>query len=147
MAGDAGGMIQLLHPELDQLDRDDPAVALAEDTEARAVLCVAPPDDDELAGAHHGVGGDGRIALIARRVGVDAELGAEGGAGAVVALAEDTVAQAVLPVALPGHDEVAGGVRGHGRSVLVARRKRVDAELRADRGAGAGVALAEDAEA
>src|SRR5687768_13793660 len=115
-------MIRLLDPELDQLDRDDPAVALAEDTEARAVLCVALPDDNEVAGW---VRGNGRCPLEERRVGVDAELWAEGGAGAGVALAVDVEdARGVLPVALPRHDEVAGGVGGDGRMILFARRIR-----------------------
>src|SRR5438876_610345 len=46
---------------------------------------------------------------------------------------------------MPDDDEVAGGVRGHVRIHLGTRRVRVDAELRTEDRAGAGVALAEDA--
>src|SRR2546428_1614904 len=97
-----------------QGDGGDRAVVAAEEDQVRSVLQVAVPDDDEVA---EGVGGDGRIRLVARRVGVDAELGAEGSAGAGVALAEDAPAHAVLDVTLPGDDEVAGGVGGDGGTV------------------------------
>src|SRR5262245_37363245 len=45
------------------------------------------------------------------------------------ALAEDTLAVAVLAVALPGDDEVAAPIRGHGGAVLGGRRVAVDLEL------------------
>ena len=65
----------------------------------------AGPEDDELAG---GVGGDGRTSLLVRRICVDARLGAEERAGIGVVLAKDSGARAVLPVALPDQDEIAG---------------------------------------
>ena len=85
---------------------------------------------------------------MTRRERVDAELRAERSAGIGIALAEDAITIAVLTPTLPDHDEVAGGVRGYGRTSLNAKRacrERVHAELRADRGAGTDEALAEDA--
>src|SRR4029453_11083623 len=99
------------------------------------------PDDDEVAGA---VRGDARAPLMAGGVGVDAELRAEGGAGAGEALAEDAPEPPVLLGTDPDDDEVAGAVRTHGRTILSVRRVGVDAELRAQGGAGAGIALTED---
>src|SRR5687768_12343023 len=54
----------LLDPEMQQLDRDDSAVALAEDPDGVAVLPVAVPNDDEVA---RGVGSDRHVVLAARR--------------------------------------------------------------------------------
>src|SRR5439155_365949 len=82
------------------------------------VLQVARPDDDEVAG---GVGGDGGTRLSARRVRVDAELGAEGDAGAGVALAENAKAGAVLRVALADDKEVGRGVGEERRRRMVIR--------------------------
>jgi hypothetical protein len=98
-----------MFPELEADRPSGAAVALGEDTVARAVLQVAAPDDDEIAGP---VRGDGRDALPVRRESVDPELGAERHTGAGVALAVDTPVRAVLLVALPDHDEVAGGIGG-----------------------------------
>src|SRR5207249_8786177 len=79
-----------------------------------------------------GSAGDGRNVVVARRVGVDAELRAEGGAGVGVALAEDVVARAVLQRAHPDDNEIAGGLGGDGWPDLIACRVRVDTELRAE---------------
>src|SRR5687768_1803327 len=134
----------LIHPEVHQLYGDDRAVALAEDPRAGAVLPIAVPHDDEVSS---GVGRDGRPVLGVRRVGVDAELGAERRAVARVALAEKVARGApVTPAAGPGDDEVAGGVGGHGRRVLIARGVGVHAELRAQRDPRARKALPEDSE-
>jgi hypothetical protein len=64
--------------------------------------------------------------------GVDAELRAEGDAGDGEPLSEDPGADAV-PGAIPHDHEVAGGVGGDGRSLLIAACVGVDAELRANR--------------
>src|SRR5439155_24727860 len=119
-----------------------PSLALRSSARIRAVLHVAMPGDDEIA---EGSGGDGGNGLTVRRVRVDAELRAEGSAGAGIALAEDTLERAIREVAGPDDDEVAGGVRRYCRKGLIARRERVHPELRSDGGAGAGVALSEDA--
>src|SRR6185369_6236246 len=76
------------------------------------------------------------------RVGVDAELRAKRRSGAGVALAEYAEGRAII--ARPGDHEVTGGVGGDGRLVLRAARGGVDAELRAERCAGAEIPLAED---
>jgi len=69
---------------------------------------VAVPDDDDVTG---GIGGNGRISLIARHVGVDTELRAERRTGACVAAAEDVPrGDGLERLAMPYHDEVAGGV-------------------------------------
>src|SRR5581483_4691828 len=81
------------------------AVALGVDAPAAAVLSVALPGDDEVAGAVHGH--RGRQLVVGGRA-VDAELAALGDAGGAVALRVDAPAAAVLVLALPGHDEVAG---------------------------------------
>src|SRR5207237_1363255 len=70
-------------------------------------------------------------ALLARRVRVDQELGSERRAVALEPAREDAVHGAVLPGALPGHDERAGSVEGDGRCLLAVRRVDVAAELRA----------------
>src|SRR5207245_7969102 len=61
------------------------------------------------------------------------------------ALTEDSVTVAVLLVALPAHDEVAGSVRCHRGPELDIRRVGVDLELGAKGSAGRVEALAEDA--
>src|SRR4029079_79637 len=75
--------------------------------------------------------------------GVDGELAAQGSARARVALAEH--ARRATDRACPDHHEVPRGIGRHGRALLVTRRGGVDAELRTEGRAGAGVALAEDA--
>ena len=78
------------------------SVALEPEDEGRlqlyallARLFAAGPDEGLLRAVAQSAGsveGDGRPVLNARRVGGHAELGAEGGAGAGVTLAEDAVA-------------------------------------------------------
>src|SRR6185503_12979170 len=99
------------------------------------------PDDHEVPG---GVGGDCRIEVKPRGVGVDAELRAQRDTRAREPLAGDVVSGVAADVVLPDHDEVAGRIRSHHWITLIGRRVRVDAELRAERGAGCGEALAED---
>ena len=104
-------------------------VPLGVDAVVAAVLAVALPGDDEVAGGVHGHGGHG---LAVGRVGVDLELAALGDPGGVVPLGVDAVVAAVLvAVAGPGDDEVAGGVHGHRRGELLAGPEGVDLELAA----------------
>src|SRR6185503_12683339 len=105
-------------------------VALAEDTPTGAVLRVAIPDDDEVAGR---IGGDGDPSLGTRRVGVHAELVPLSLARAVVALAEDPGEAAILGFARPNHNEVTAGIccdRTIADRSLSKCRVRVDLELR-----------------
>src|SRR5262249_38745098 len=85
-----------------ELTRGDPCggVPLAPDVVVAvdAGLTIARPGDDEVP---RGVRGDGRILLIARRVGVDLELRPYRGPGVVVALAVDAEEGTVLEPALP----------------------------------------------
>jgi hypothetical protein len=83
--------------------------ALGEDAVAASVSARALPGHHEVS---VGVHGHGRCDLVAGRGGVDLELLALADAAGGEALAVDAAAAAVLPVALPGHDEAA--VVGHG---------------------------------
>src|SRR5205823_1123841 len=87
------------------------------------------------------------VRLVAGAGGVDAELAADGRAGGGIALAVDAPAAAVLAVARPGDDEVAGAVHRHGGRALVTGGGGVDAELAAQGRAGGGVTLGVDAPA
>src|SRR4051794_3647668 len=86
-------------------------VPLGVDAEARAVLTVALPRDDEIAVR---AGGDVGLALDPRRVGVDLELAVDRYAGRVVPLGEDALAGAVLAVAQPGEDQTSRAVVADG---------------------------------
>src|SRR5439155_1560696 len=88
----------------------------------------AHPGDHEVAG---GIGGHGWSVLKVRRVGVHAELRAEGDAGAREALPEDPV-RVVLALAVPDDHEISGGARSDSWAALSARRIRVDPELGPD---------------
>jgi hypothetical protein len=103
---------------------------LREDTVAAPVLPIAVPRHHEVAAP---VGGDGREVLDAGRVRVDPELEAPRGAGGVEALPEDAVTVSVLDIALPHHDEIAVGRRGHHPALAQLRPGgvRVHAELTA----------------
>src|SRR5688572_23094161 len=108
-----GGL--LLDPELHQLDGDDLAVPLPEDTQEVAVLGLAVPGHDEVADA---VRGHRRARLCVGRVRVDPELRAERRARGDVALPEHAFVETILGVARPRHDEVADAVLGHRGPVL-----------------------------
>ena len=112
--------------ELGSLGHAGGVITLGIDAVAAAVLAVALPGDDEVAGGIHGHLGK---SLIAGGVGVDLEFAALGHAGRVVALGVDAVAAAILAIALPGDDEVAGGIHGHAGEFLIAGGVRVDLEL------------------
>jgi hypothetical protein len=118
-----------VHLELAADLRAAVVVALAEDTLAVTVLVVAPPDDDEVP---RGVGPDRRQRLAAGRVRVHLEFGAERASRAVVALAEDAARGIDVLIALPHDDEVARGVAGDRRELLLPRHVRVDLELGSD---------------
>src|SRR5262249_11267985 len=116
-------------------------VALGEDTPAAAVLVVALPGDEEIAG---GVHRDGGVHLVVLGGGADAELAALGHTRGIVALGVNAPAVAVLLLALPGNDEIAAGVHCDSRVELVMVGGGVNAELAADRVAGGVVALGVD---
>ena len=101
-----------------------------------------------LPGHHPAAGGQrrhGRVELVARDGGVDAELGAHGAAVGGIALAEDAAAAAVLPFRAPG-DEEAAVVQGRDDAVVLRTGGvGVDAEGRAQRVAAGVEALAVDA--
>src|SRR5918994_3229143 len=131
--------------ELRPLGLPGTVVTLSKDIPLDAVWEAAPGDEEAptSVGRHHG------LPLASRRIGVDLELGPHRRAGAVVALAEDIERAVESPgdgPRLPDHDEVAARVRGDPGLGLVARRRGVDKELGALRGARGIVALAEDAE-
>src|SRR5207244_3440933 len=88
------------------------------------------PRAEGVAGVVH-VHAGGELLAEGRVGGADGP--AEGGTGRVVALEVHAVAAAVLPVALPRHDEVAIGIGGDGGVNLIVRRVAVDLEFRADR--------------
>jgi len=105
---------------------------------------IALPHHDEVS---VGIARDRWRELIARRVGVDLEVGADRGAARVVALALDRAPGAVAAqasVALPDHDEVAAGIARGRWKELIARRVAVDLELRSDCRAARGIALSLD---
>src|SRR5438034_7094267 len=95
------------------------------------MLIIADPDDNEIAcriRSHDGA------ELVARRIGVDAELRTEGGARAVVTLRHDTEERPILQrVAAPDDDEVPRVIDGNGVTKLITCRIRVDPELGAER--------------
>jgi hypothetical protein len=99
-----------------------------------AVLIHAGPRDDELA---VGFGGDARAVLIVGRGRVDLDFARQRDARAVETARIDPVAVAILVDTGPHHDEIAGGVIGHGllaaaiqgRGGLVVIGRRVDLEL------------------
>ena len=99
------------------------------------------PDDDEVTVL---LVRDVGAGLPARVVGVDLELEPGGRAGGVEAAGKDAEG-ADVPVALPGDDEVAVGIQGHGRNGLAERDVCVDLELRAESGARGGETLGENA--
>src|SRR5205085_7492553 len=101
----------------------------------------AVPGDDEVAGR---VQADRHEGLVARRELVDLELRALGRPGGVVSAGNDAVATAAPAVTLPGHDEIAGGVRRHRRTDLFTGGGLVDQDLRAEWGAVGTVAPGED---
>src|SRR6185369_563047 len=106
---------RLLDAVFDEVDGNDPAVALAEDAHPGRVLQVAVPDHDEAQGVRPHVRGR----LSRGRVGIHEELRALGAAGGEVALAEHAgtgppaVAAAAPVIALPCDHEVAGGIGAH----------------------------------
>src|SRR5438045_945613 len=73
--------------------------------------------------------GDGRRGPVAGCSAVNAELRCHGGPASPVLLRIHTPATTVLIRARPGDDEAAGRIHGHGRSHLVAGRRRVDLKL------------------
>src|SRR5262245_25012999 len=116
-------------------------MALAEYTVGRAVLVLAEPGDDEVS---RRVGGHRGVALEAGRIAVDPELRPDRSAGTGITLAEDAVARTVR-IAVPDDHEAPGSVRRHRRSVLAVQGEGVDAELRSQGSAGAGIALRDHA--
>src|SRR5262249_14824582 len=101
----------------------------------------AVPGDGEVPDGVHGHGG---VRLVGDGDGIDRELAALGHALGVVAPGEHSFAAAVLAVAGPGDDEVAGGVHGHGWQALVEGGIGVDLEFAALRRTLGVEALAED---
>ena len=84
------------------------AVPAGIDAFTAAILAIALPGDDKVAGAVHR---DLGHVLASVRVRVDAELAALGHSGGAVALGVDAVAAAVLARARPRDDEVAVELR------------------------------------
>ena len=108
------------------------AVALRVDAVERSILVIGIPRHDETAGGKPGSAEQRVAVLVARRVGVDLELGSDGRAVDVVALAEHAVAAAVLAAGLPDHHvltAVATLQGGDDRLDLVAGGVGVDALL------------------
>ena len=83
--------------------------------------------------------------LVVERRGVDLELGADGVAAGIIALAEDALFVAVLILRIPGHEEAAVRQPRDRWPILVSRREGIDLELGADGIAAGIIALAEDA--
>ncbi|EXI75073.1 MAG: hypothetical protein AW07_01307 [Candidatus Accumulibacter sp. SK-11] len=83
-------------------------VALGIDTVVRSVLAIGIPGNDETAGGQPGHAEQRIAKLVARRMTVNLELGADGRAVDVVALGEDAPAVAVLAVGLPDHHVLTG---------------------------------------
>ena len=88
-------------------------------------IAVAGPDDHRLivAPGHAGIG------LTAKSGGIDLHLGAERTAAAVELAGVDTIATAVLIVALPGDDDIAGVVHGDSGYVLCISRGGIDLDF------------------
>src|SRR5439155_954978 len=114
--------------ELAALGRARRVVPLPVDPKAAAVLALAGPGDDEVAGRVHGYRGD---ELDIGRGGIDAELAALGHPRRVVPLPVYATAAAVLALAGPGHHEVAGRVHRHRGEILSIGGGGTDAELAA----------------
>lgn len=93
--------------------------ALPEDAETAAILEVARPNDDEIAGAD--CGGQGRV-LVGDRVRADLELRAELGPSAREALPEHAVQRSVTGRIRPGEHDVAACVARCARCRLGAKR-------------------------
>ena len=94
--------------ELVARERPVGTITLGIDTAARAVLTIRAPHHHEAAvgeRAHFG------LVLVAESLTADLELGAHGSAPGVVALAEDTVAAAVLAIVRAPYHHVAARVR------------------------------------
>ena len=95
--------------------RRKPDMPLAINTVTRAVLAAGFPSDHEAAvfeRRHR------RIILIARSVGVDLELIAEGVALRVITLAVNTITRTILTAGLPGDHETVTAQTGHRRVIL-----------------------------
>src|SRR5262249_5569262 len=88
-----------------------------EDAVIASVLSVARPRHDEVARPVHP---HCRQSLGPRRIGIHRDLAADGTAVAIVDARKDSEAVAVLPVALPGDDELVILVEGDGRRILSA---------------------------
>ena len=95
-------------------------VALGVDAVAAGrILAETLPGDDEASGGIHRYGG---IELVTADMGIDLEFAAHRVAVRVIALGVDPVTdRLVLADALPGNDEVPGGIHGH-RGVVLGRR-------------------------
>ena len=92
-----------------------------------------------------GVGGDHQLALIARRLLVDNDLGRRRGQGRVEAARDDRAGVAILTEGGPGDPGGAEGVERHGRMHLVAVGRLVDLDLVTERRAVRVEAPREDA--
>src|SRR5262245_42763650 len=88
----------------------------------RAVLAVAFPCDDEVAGR---IDRDIRVALVLSCVRIDAKFGPQRRAGSIVATAKNAHAASVQKRALIDHDEVAVSISGGGRLVLRIERRGI----------------------
>ena len=110
---------------------------LSENTDATAVLAVVRPRDDEISRRSHAR--RGRSELAARRVGVDLELGPQGGPVPEKSLTEDAESTSILRESVVPHDDEAFGRpnAGHRGKVLVARGERVGLKLRRPQGSAA----------
>src|SRR6185369_11248381 len=90
--------------ELDGLRRSGRAEAAREDAVLVGILAVAVPRHHEVAVGIHGDRGETLVPLGER---VDLELATDRRARGGIALQDDAGPRAVLPVAVPDHDEVA----------------------------------------
>ena len=119
-----------VHLELDALRHSGCVEAPGEDAgTADAVLSVAGPGDDEVAGV---VAIDRRLVLNTLGVRVRLKVDALGSAGGVEAAGEHAVVGSVTSVTGPDDDELAGRGRRHLRVVLVIDCEGVDGELAPD---------------
>src|SRR6056297_1082850 len=105
-------------------------ITLAEDSTAITILTIAAPRDHEITSCSPG---NRWPELAASGVRVDLKLASQGGAAGVVALRVDAQCVTVLPIATPGHDEMAIRIHGDRWTRLLVRRVGIDLKFVADR--------------
>ena len=112
--------------EFTTLSHSGRVVSLSIDTPTVAVLILAGPTDDKIAGRIHR---NGRVKLFLVSVSVDPEFPALSGTGGVVTLTINAPVVSVLVLTRPDDDKVASITHGNGGSKLVLCRGRVNSEF------------------